>query len=145
MGEPAMVTSGRNVFRFRGFVVGVAQSLLLVALGAAALKVVPNFEKVFRELKSDLPDTTIAVLDSCHFLRQHWYPAFLLVLMWPFVDYGVVSLLWRRPELVGLRRLWYFTTWGVIVVVALFAMFALFRPLLVLITSLSHVPVVPPG
>ena len=132
-----MVTSGRDVFHSRAFAVGIAQSVLWVALGVATLIVIPKFEKIFRDFNTMLPEMTVAVLSFSHLFGHYWYLAFLPVLLWPFVNHGVVALLSPRPDVVAPRRLWYFVTWAVIFVVVMVAVAALFLPLIVLISPLS--------
>ena len=96
-----MATTDRDVFHSRAFAVGIAQSVLWVALGVATLIVVPKFEKMFRDFNTRLPDMTLAVLNFSHFLGCYWYVAFLPVLLWPFVNWGIVCLLSPRPEVVA--------------------------------------------
>ena len=107
------------------------QSVLWIALGVAALIVVPKFEKVFRDFNTKLPDITITVLNASHLLRCYWHLALLPVLLWPFVNHGVVALLSPRPDVVIPKRLWYFVTWIVILLAVMFAVVALFAPLIV--------------
>jgi hypothetical protein len=109
------------------------QSVLWFALGVAALIVVPKLEKIFRDFGTKLPDMTITVLNASHFLGRYWYLALLPVLLWPFVNYGVVALLSPRPDVVMPKRLWYFATWVVILLAIMFAVVALFLPLIVLV------------
>ena len=92
-----MVTTGRDVFHSRAFAVGVAQSVFWVALGVAALIVVPKFEKVFRDFNTKLPDMTIALLNFGHFLGHYWYLALLPVLLWPFVNWDIVASCRHAP------------------------------------------------
>ncbi len=123
--------SRQEVFHSRAFTVGIVQSVLWVALGVAALIVVPKFEKVFRDFNTKLPDITVTVLNASHFLGSYWYLALLPVLLWPFMNHGVVALLSPRPDVVIPKRLWYFATWVVILLTIMFAVVALFAPLIV--------------
>ena len=132
-----MVTTDRDVFHSKGFAIGIAQSVVGFALLVAALNVVPRFEKVFRDFNTNLPDMTLAVLCVSQFLSHYWYLAFLPVLLWPFVNHGVVAILSPRPEVVAPRRLWYFATWAAILLVVMVAVVALFLPLIVLVGPLS--------
>jgi len=134
----------RDVFRSGAFAVGIAQSVVWVALGVVTLNVVPRFETIFRDFGVKLPDITIAVLTFGNFLAHYWYVALVPVLVWPFMNYVVVSLLSPRPEVVIPKSLWYMATWAAILLVVLFAVVALFLPLIVDIQSLSPAPV-PPG
>ena len=81
---------------------------------------------------------TLAVINFTHFLSRHWYVAFLPVLLWPFVNWGIVCLLSPRPDVVAPRRLWYFATWGIILVAVMVAVAALFLPLITLRRSFSR-------
>ncbi len=110
--------------------------MVWVLLGVALLNVVAKFEKIFQDFKTDLPATTIALINFCHWLRCYWYLAVLLVLVWPFLNYGIVSLLSPLPGVVLPRRLWHVATWLVILAVILFALFAPL-PLEALINRLS--------
>ncbi|MGD0900879.1 MAG: hypothetical protein ABR915_23855 [Thermoguttaceae bacterium] len=142
MGEHAVVAN-RDVFRSGAFAVGIAQSVVWVVLGVATLNVVPKFERIFRDFGTQLPDLTLAVIGFHHLLSHYWYLALLPALAWPFVNHGVVSLLSPRPEVVIPKRLWYFATWIIILLLVMFAVIALFRPLIVLINAVSATPVVP--
>ena len=144
MGKHGMATTDGDIFHSRAFAVGIAQSVIWVVLGVVALNVVPNFDKIFRDFNTKLPDMTIAVLNFGHFLSRYWYLALLPVLLWPFVNHGVVALLSPRPEVVIPKRLWYFATWAIILVVIMFAVVALFVPLIGDIQAISASPV-PPG
>lgn len=128
--------------RSRDLVIGVVQSVVAIGLGVVALKVVPQFEKIFADFGTTLPTMTIIVISLGRFLAFYWYLLVLPVLLWPFVNWGIVSVLSPRPEVVMPRRLWYFVTWVFILLVVAFAVFALFRPLVVLITALTPAPVV---
>lgn len=123
----------QDVFHSRAFAVGIVQSVLWVALGVAALIVVPKFEKVFRDFNAKLPDITVSVLNASHFLGCYWYLALLPVLLWPFVNHGVVALLSPRPDVVIPKQLWYFATWIVILLAVMFAVVTLFAPLIVVV------------
>ena len=84
---------------------------------------------------------TILVINVARFLGLYWYLLVLPVLLWPFVNWGIVSVLSPRPEVVIPRRLWYFATWGVILLVVMFAVVALFVPLIGDIQAVSPVHV----
>jgi hypothetical protein len=133
MGEHAVVATGRDVFHSRAFAIGVAQSVVSVVLGGVALKIVAQFGKIYRDFEAPLPKMTEVVIGFHQLLSRYWYLAFLPVLAWPFVNYGVVSLLSPRPDVVMPRRLWYFATWGTILLVVMVAVFALFCPLVPLV------------
>lgn len=139
-----MATTDRDVFRSKAFAVGVAQSVAWTALGVVALMVIPKFDGIFKDFGVKLTYMTVAVLDLGYFLKHYWYLALVLVILWPFVNYGVVALLSPRPDVVLPKRLWYFATWVVILLVIMFALIALFVPLIGDIQGLSASPV-PPG
>ena len=126
-----MATTDRDVFHSRAFAVGIAQSVLWVALGVATLIVVPKFEKIFRDFNTKLPEMTLTVLNVSHFLGHYWYLALLPVLLWPFVNWGIVALLSPRPDVVFPKQLWYCATWAIILLVVMCAVVALFLPLIV--------------
>ena len=107
-----MVTTERDVFHSRAFAVGVAQSVVWIGLGVAALNVVPNFEKIFRDFNTKLPDMTIAVLNFSHFLGHYWYLAPLPVLAWPFVNWGIVCPLVATAHVAVQDGRGIFATWG---------------------------------
>ncbi len=120
----------RTVSRFRGFVIGVAQSVVAIGLGVTALKVVPQFEKVFRDFDAKLPDMTKAVVILSRFLGFYWWLLILPVLLWPFVNWGIVSVLSPRPEVVIPKRIWYCATWGTMLLIVVFTVVALWVPLM---------------
>ena len=140
MGEHTVVATGRDVFRSRAFADGVVQSVIWAVLGVVALIAVPKFERIYADFGygdarlngAKLPNTTVAIISFTHVLRRFWYLALPLVCCWPFVNFGVVSLLSPRPEVVIPRRLWYDAMWVVLFLVIMFAVLALFRPLVVL-------------
>lgn len=119
------------------------QSVVAIGLGITALRVEPQFEKIFKNFGAKLPDMTILVINVVRFLGWYWYLLVLPVLLWPFVNWGIVSVLSPRPEVVMPRRLWYFATWGVILLVVIFAVVALFILLTTLVNVFESAPVVP--
>jgi len=128
--------------RSRPFAVGVAQSVAWIALGGAALRIVPEFEKIFRDFGTTLPAPTVFLLGLTHFLNNYWYLAILPAAVWPFVNWAVVSLLSPRPEVVLAKQLWYVVTWATLPLAVMFGVVALFTPLIVDISNLSSGPVV---
>jgi hypothetical protein len=154
-----MVTTARNLFGSKAFAGGVKQSVIWVILGVAALIAVPNFERIYAEFGygdarldgAKLPDTTVAIISFTHVLRRFWYLALPLVCAWPFMNFGVVSFLSPSPEVVMPKRLlyliprqlWSIATWLVLVLVFVFAVPALFMPLIVDIQAISPAPVAP--
>ena len=99
-----------------------------------------KFIKIFRDFNTNLPGMTIAVIRFTNFLASYWYLALLLVCLWPFVNWGIVSVLSPSPEVVIPRRLWYCLTWLIIFLIPVFAMVTLYLPLNGLIDSLSPPP-----
>ena len=83
-----------------------------------------SVEKAFTRFNVKLPEATQAILDFALFLRQFWYLGLLAACCWPFVTWGVVSLLSADGEAFILRRLWYLATWIVPVVAVIFALAA---------------------
>jgi type II secretory pathway component PulF len=113
---------------------GASQSVLWIALGVALMRVVPSFEKVFKDFGTELPALTVAVLYFGHFLVSYWYLGLLLVLLWSFLNSGIVVLLSPNPFL---QRLWRIATWTLPFVCAAIVAVAFFRPLVVLIDKTS--------
>jgi len=99
---------------------------------------VRGFDKIFHDFGAELPGMTIVLIQVSRFLGHFWYLAILLLLSWPLLNCGIVSVLSPRPEVVIPRRVWYFATWSVPILAAVFAMLALFVPLTGLITKLSR-------
>jgi type II secretory pathway component PulF len=115
------------------FRVGVAQAGLAIALGAAGMKGVSSFQRVYADFGIELPEITMTVIAVADFLSRYWYLAFILACFWPFLNWRIVSLLSPRSEAVIPRTSWYWTTWLVLFLVVVLAVIALFRPLVVLI------------
>jgi hypothetical protein len=128
----------QGIFTSGAFVVGVVQAALWIALGVTGLRVVRAFEKIFDDFGAELPGMTIVLIQFTQFLRHFWYLALLLVVSWPLVNWSIVTALSPRPEVVIPRRLWYFVTWAAPGLALAFAVVALFRPLIELITKLSR-------
>lgn len=124
------MATGRDLFRSGDFFVGAAQSMVVLALGLFALKVVPQFEKIFMDFGTTLPTMTIILIKVSRILAYFWYLTALPVLLWPLVNWGIVSLLSPRPEVVLPKELWYFLTWGIIVLIIAIAPVALLIPLI---------------
>jgi len=99
---------------------------------------VRGFDKIFHDFGAELPGMTIVLIQFTQFLRHFWYLALLLVVSWPLVNWSIVTALSPRPEVVIPRRLWYFVTWAAPGLALAFAVVALFRPLIELITKLSR-------
>jgi hypothetical protein len=140
-GESPM--TARDVFRSKAFLAGTAQSVLWTALGVALVYKGPSFAKIFKDFSCNLPEMTIAVLKTSYTLTYYWHFALLPIIAWPFVNWGIVSVLSPRPEVVIPRRLWYFATWGVMLLTVVFTFVALFLPLIGEIQAISPPPVVP--
>ena len=119
----------QGMFRSRALAVGVAQSVLWITLGVIALRVVPFFQRIYADFNSELPGTTIAVVSFTAFLRRSWFLVLPAVLSWPFINWGIDSLLSPRPGGRVPRWLWRCATWLLIVGVVVFVVVALFLPL----------------
>ena len=133
----------RDILRSRAFAVGTTQSMIWVVLGSAVLRSVNQFEKIFQDFGAKLPVMTIVLVKFAHFLGGRWYLVFLTAMVWPLVNWGVVSNLSPSPEVVLPKRIWYFITWAVILLVVPFVAYALFQPLIELINHLSATPAAP--
>ena len=133
------MATARDVFRSKAFLVGVVQSALWIALGVALMHFVPSFEKIFKDFGyGELPAMTVAVLKLGNFLVcywNYWCLELLPILLWPFVNWGVVQLVSPNPIS---QQLWRVATWTVPFVCAAIVIFALLRPLIVLIDKLSN-------
>ena len=128
------MATARDVFRSKAFLVGAAQSVLWIALGVVLMYQVPSFEKIFKDFGyGELPAMTVAVLQTGHFLIYYWYLGLLPILLWPFVNWGVLLLLSPNPIS---QQLWRVATWLLPFVCAAIIVFALFRPLIGLIVKL---------
>lgn len=125
--------TARDVFRSKAFLVGVAQSVLWFALGVALMRQTPSFTKIFKDFGyGELPEVTIAVLQLGYMFINYWYLALLPILSYPFVNWGVTRLLSPHPVSLWL---WRVATWTLPFLFAAIVVFALFRPLIVLITK----------
>ena len=111
----------RSVSHVRDFIIGIAQSMVLIALGVVALKVVPQFEKTFMDFGAKLPEMTMLTISVSRFLGLYWYLLVLPVFVWPFVNWGIASVLSPRPEVVLPKRIWYCVTWGTMLLIVVFA------------------------
>lgn len=129
------MATARDVFRSKAFLVGIAQSVLWIALSAALMYHVSSFERVFKDFGyGELPVVTAVVLKLGHLLVQYWYVGLLPISLWPFAYWGVTQHLRSAPIS---QDLWHITTWGVPFVCAGMVVFALVRPLIVLITKVQ--------
>ena len=133
----------RSVSRSWDFVFGIAQSVVAIGLGITGLRVVPQFVRAFKDFGAKLPDMTILVISLWRFLGFYWYLLVLPILLWPFVNWGIVSVLSPRPEVVMAKRIWYCVTWGVMLLIVVFTVIALCVPLIGDIQGLSPPPVAP--
>jgi len=69
-------------------------------------------------------------------MLQYWYLAFLLTVLWPLLNRGIVSLVSPKPETLVRRKLWYFATWLVLLLPLLFAASGLSLPLVPIVSNL---------
>lgn len=118
----------QNMFRSRAFLVGLAQSVLWITLGVAAIVLVPRFWHIYDEYKTCLPEITKALQLCMIFLNHFWFLVLPLVLCWPFINLGIVSLLSLWPGGRVRERLWYLATWLVLLIAVVFAVVASFLP-----------------
>jgi type II secretory pathway component PulF len=114
--------------------------VIWVVLGVVAMSLVPKYEKIFHDFGASLPGMTVFLFNFNHVLGHYWYLAVSPLLVWPFVNYSVVSLLSPGPEVVIPKWLWYFATWGVILLVVVFAVVAIVLPLIELFTPPNPAP-----
>ncbi|MGA2621492.1 MAG: hypothetical protein ABSF26_28045 [Thermoguttaceae bacterium] len=98
------------MFGSRAFRVGVLQALLWAVIGAPLVRICSRFGKIFKDFGTKLSDLTLGLLNFAHFLVAHWYLGVLALVLWPVVNWGVVSILSPSPEVVVPRRLWYCLT-----------------------------------
>lgn len=126
-----------SVSHVRDFVIGIAQSVAAIALGIIALRIVPQCEWTFKDFGVELPEMTMHTIRLSHFLDLYWHLLVLPVLVWPFVNWGIASVLSPRPEVVIPRRVWYCMTWGAMFLIVVFIGIALLVPLITLHERLS--------
>ena len=119
----------RGLWATRGFLVGVIQAALWLALGAITVNVAQEFAKIFHDFDAELPGMTIFFIGFAHFLGHYWYLAVLVIVSWPLVNCGIVTVLSPRPDVVIPRRLWYVVTWAALALVVPLAVVALLVPL----------------
>ena len=124
----------RSVSHVRDFIIGIAQSMVTIGLGITALRVVPQFERTFMDFSVKLPEMTMLTISVSRFVGLYWFLLVLPVFVWPFVNWGIASVLSPRPEVVIPRRIWYCVTWGAMLLIVVFAGIALWIPLI----SLQH-------
>ena len=128
------MATARDVFRSKAFLVGAAQSAAWIVLGVVLIYQVPSFEKIFKDFGyGELPSLTVVVMRLGNFLIYYWYLGLLPILLWPFVNWGVVQLVSPHPPL---QHVWRVATWMLPFLFAAIAAFALLRPLIVLIVPL---------
>ena len=130
--------SRSRIFGSGAFAVGVAQALLWIVLGVLAMRIVLSFQRVFADFDAELPMMTIAVISFARFLSRFWFVVVPPILCWPFINWGIVSLLSSCPAGRTLRWLWYLATWLVPLAAVPFAVVALLGPLVTLIDRLSR-------
>jgi hypothetical protein len=125
-----MVAERQSVFASRGYWYGVAQAAVWGFLVLAAIKAGREFGHIFRDFGTKLPELTEVVLMVSNWLAHYWYLALLALLLWPFVNWGIVNLLSQSPRAAALKWLWYFATWLATLIVVVFAAYGLFIPLI---------------
>ncbi len=133
-----LVSAGRALFGSSAFIVGVAQAAACIALCMAALSIVPRFERVFKDFGTKLPNMTEIILNLTGYLGRYWYLLLPPICAWPFVNWGIVSLVSPRPGVGIAKLLWYLATCFAISLVIMFGVMALFAPLLELMDHLSR-------
>ena len=82
----------RNSLR-RSIIFGVLQGVAGVAICIALMKVVPGFERMFRDFKQELPPMTRAIIAASHFTHDYWFVAIPLALLWGVANFAVVYAL----------------------------------------------------
>jgi hypothetical protein len=128
----------RDKLASRAFVVGAIQAVVWIGAGLWVLRTASSFKKIFDDFGTELPGTTLAFIQFTHFVGRFWYLALPVVALWPLANRRIVFLLSPRPDVVIPRRLWYVVTWATLPLALAFAVEALFRPLMELITKLSR-------
>ena len=132
-----MHATTRESHAFTALIVGVVQSAVWIALAVAAVRVALGFEGIFRDFEAPLPVLTQCIIGVTRLVRSYWPLALVPVLLWPFVNWVVVSLLSWNPEVAAPRLLWYIATWLAPVVVFVLIVVSLFVPLITLMNRLS--------
>ena len=107
----------------------------LICFVAVMTRIVPGVEKIFIDFDATLPVMTQIVIMASHFLVRYWWLMLLLVIplfLWLLSTSRTVSA--NTLNLLSLL-LGFFTIAGILVSACI--LFALFRPLIILITELS--------
>ena len=108
---------------------------IFICLVVMMVRVVPEFEKIFCDFEAALPVMTQIVIMASHVLVRYWWLMLLLIVplfLWLFIASRTVSAntLNFLSLLIGV-----FTVVGVLVGTGI--LFALLRPLIILVTELS--------
>jgi hypothetical protein len=119
--------------------VGLVQASTFVLFAVATEVAMPVFERIHRQFEANMPGVTTEVLHAAERPFRFWLLALPLVCLWPFVNYGVVSLLLPRVfrdvlaprrDVATASRLWYIASWLAIALLVAFVLYALILPMI---------------
>ena len=122
-----------SLFRSRAFTTGLMQSVLLLLVGLAVMRVVPKFEPAFSPTSVPLPAATVTLINVRHFLGHYWYLIFLPLCLWPFLNGSIALMLSPSSTFVVPARIWIWATWVLLLLLVLYVATALMLPLVTLI------------
>jgi len=117
-------------------IVAILQGGVWSGLCVFLLWYVPQYERIYRDFKMELPAATIFFIDLTHFLHDQWIVAVMLMTVWMGANFAVVLLLDRVRSGV-LKSGWYFLTVLVPILFLVAAHLAIALPLIGLIGNLS--------
>lgn len=132
-----MTTAVKDIWGSRAFRIGITQAVLWAMLGVALVRTARSFKPLFDDFGVSLPAFTQHMLIVGQLLAQYWYLCFLPLCAWPFVFWGVASLLSGHSGTTTPSRLWSWLTWLVLLLFVVVVALAFLRPLVVLIGRLS--------
>ena len=131
------MTASKDIWGSRAFRVGIVQGVLWAMLGVALVATARRFRPIFDDFGFALPTLTQLAFGVAQLLATYWYLCFLPLCAWPFVFWGVASLLSRRSGTTAPNRLWSWATWLALLVFALLVALAFLVPLATLLVNLS--------
>lgn len=131
------MTAVHDIWGSKAFCVGIVQGLSWAALGVALVRAASRFRPIFDDFGVALPTLTQLAFGVAQLLATYWYLCFLPLCVWPFIFWGVASLLSRRSGTTAPNRLWSWATWLVMLLMVVLVACAFLLPLVVLIGRLS--------
>ena len=120
----------------RAILVGSAQALVWIGVGAAMLSLGTRCEKILRDFKDPLPTMSRIVINLNHLLYDTWYMFLPLVLICPLLNYMIASKT-KFESGSTLRCVWYVLTWLAPALVMISFLLAYLMPLVAVISGLQ--------